>query len=271
MVQKASARGLRSLAMKIGIVGCLGRMGRIIVQEVVGTGGVELSGGVVRRGNGLVGEDMGAVLGCGHGAKITDSKEFLFDCSDVVIDFSSPECMLECVGIASEKRVPLVSGTTGVDERDFRTHAEKVPLLWSCNMSLGVTLLLELVKIAAAGFRGYDVEIRELHHRAKKDAPSGTSLMLGKAVAQGMGVELESQQHTFGSGCRRSGAVGFSVARGGGVIGDHAVMFLGDDEIVELQHRAIDRRVFARGAIKAACWLVGKPAGLYTMSDVLRA
>ncbi|WP_317619004.1 4-hydroxy-tetrahydrodipicolinate reductase [Anaplasma capra] len=259
--------------MKIGIVGCLGRMGRLLVQEVARTDGVELSGGVVRKGSDLVGADMGEVFGCGHGAKITDSKEFLFDFSDVVIDFSSPECMLECVSIASKKCVPLVSGTTGIDEGGVCGHAKGFPFLWSCNMSFGIALLLKLAETAAASLRGYDVEIQELHHRSKKDAPSGTALMLGKAAARGMEVEFEPHQHAFGleSHGRRDSAVGFSVARGGEVVGDHAVMFLGDGDIIELKHRAIDRGIFVRGAIKAACWLVGKPAGVYTMLDVLRA
>ncbi|MGN7678366.1 MAG: 4-hydroxy-tetrahydrodipicolinate reductase [Anaplasma sp.] len=256
--------------MRVGIVGCAGRMGSLLAQEVAKTAGMTLSGGVVRRGHDLVGVDMGKAFGWGHGAKITDSKEFLFDFSDVVVDFSSPECMLECTKVASGRGTPLVSGTTGVNEIDFREYTRGFPFLWSCNMSVGVTLLLKLVEEAAVGLKGYDIEIQELHHRGKKDSPSGTSVMLGKAAAKGMDVEFRPEQHTFGSGGRRDGVIGFSVARGGNVVGDHCVSFLGDGEIVELRHRAIDRMVFVKGAIKAASWLVGKPEGVYTMLDVLR-
>jgi 4-hydroxy-tetrahydrodipicolinate reductase len=207
-----------------------------------------------------VGEDPGFVIDRDHG--------------DVLVDFSAPGALEASLDRALSARIPILIGTTGLDEIDqprIAAAAERISVLQAANTSLGVALLAELVE-RAAGVLGpeWDVEIAEVHHRNKADAPSGTALMLGRAAAEGRGTPLKAERGRDGTGLKRdAGAIGFASLRGGTVPGDHDVMFLGPDERVILSHRAENRMIFARGALAAARFLVGKPAGLYSMRDVV--
>jgi 4-hydroxy-tetrahydrodipicolinate reductase len=194
----------------------------------------------------------------------------------VAIDFTVPQATLDNVNACVAAGCPLVLGTTGHDEAaraKIADAAQRIPLVMAPNMSLGVNLLLKLAELTAKSLDAeYDIEIFEAHHRHKKDSPSGTALGLGAAVAKGRGVALKEVAEYARHGVtepRRKGAIGFSVFRGGDVIGDHTVTFAGIGERIELTHRASDRMAFARGALKAAQWLVSQPPGLYSMQDVL--
>jgi 4-hydroxy-tetrahydrodipicolinate reductase len=195
---------------------------------------------------------------------------------DVLVDFSTPEALESSLDRAVSASIPIVIGTTGLGEdadRRVADAAQTIAVLRAANTSLGIALLAELVERAATVLGPeWDIEIGETHHRMKADAPSGTALMLGEAAARGRGAPLDAERGRNGTGLRRrSGAIGFASLRGGSVAGDHDVMFLGDDERLILSHRAENRMIFARGAIAAARFLVGKPAGHYTMRDVIGA
>jgi 4-hydroxy-tetrahydrodipicolinate reductase len=209
-----------------------------------------------------VGEDPGFAIDPDHG--------------DVLIDFSAPTALQASLDRAVAAGVPILIGTTGLDElsdRRIAQAAKEVAVLRAANTSLGVALLAELVERAAAVLgKGWDIEILENHHRSKADAPSGTALALGEAAAKGRGAPLATEAGRDGTGLKRKdGAIGFASLRGGSVAGDHDVMFLGPDERLILSHRAENRSIFARGALAAARFLHGKPAGLYSMRDVIEA
>ncbi|WP_375290290.1 4-hydroxy-tetrahydrodipicolinate reductase [Qipengyuania sp.] len=237
----------------IGIIGSEGRMGQAIAH-LLSEGTHTLSGGV----------DQG-----GDPARMADL-------SDVLIDFSSPAALDANLHAAVGAGIPIVIGTTGLAERHHQAidnAAHAVAVLQTGNTALGVTLLAHLVKEAASRLGpDWDIEIIEMHHRMKVDAPSGTALLLGEAAAAGRGVSLEDASdrardgHT---GARKEGDIGFASLRGGTVAGEHSVIFAGEQERITLSHSAEDRAIFARGAVKAAEWLVGKPAGRYTMQDIL--
>ena len=209
-------------------------------------------------------------------AAVSDGSEFVVDNADgqVLVDFSSPAGLEASLDRAVSAGIPLLVGTTGLDqtadERIARA-AEKIAVLRAPNTSLGIALLAELVERAAQALgTDWDIEITEAHHRMKADAPSGTALMLGEAVARGRGTSLQAERCRDGTGLKRApGAIGFASIRGGTVAGDHDVLFLGQDERLVLGHRAENRMIFARGALAAARFLVGKPAGLYSMRDVI--
>lgn len=195
---------------------------------------------------------------------------------EVAVDFSAPDALEANLGAARVAGVPIVVGTTGLDHAHHRLlddAAQAIPVLQTGNTSLGVTLLAHLVRQAAERLGPeWDIEVLEMHHRAKIDAPSGTAKLLGEAAAEARGIELaehmESGRHGQ-TGERREGAIGFATLRGGTVAGEHSVIFAGEDERLTLSHSAQDRMIFARGAVKAALWLLGKPAGRYSMEDVL--
>jgi 4-hydroxy-tetrahydrodipicolinate reductase len=263
--------------MRIGIVGCAGRMGRMLVDAVLAAPGCTLSGGTERAGGEAVGCDLGEVIGRGTmDLMIESDPRRLFEVSDAVIDFSAPSATALNAAFAADTRVALVVGTTGLsadEETQVRTAATRTPIVYAPNYSVGVNLLLALAERAAAILEDdYDIEIVEMHHRAKVDAPSGTALGLGRAVAKGRAVALESvwrKARDGHTGARPRGEIGFATLRGGDVVGDHNVVFAGDGERVELGHRASSRMVFAKGAVRAALWTHGQPPGLYTMRDVL--
>jgi len=196
------------------------------------------------------------------------------DHGDVLVDFSAPAALQASLDRAVSAGVPILIGTTGLDdlaEQRIAAAANEVAVLRAANCSLGVALLAELVERAARVLGSeWDIEVAEIHHRMKADAPSGTALMLGEAAARGRGTQLEAERGRDGTGLKReAGAIGFASLRGGTVAGDHDVLFLGPDERLILSHRAEDRMIFARGALAAARFLVGKPAGLYSMRDVV--
>jgi 4-hydroxy-tetrahydrodipicolinate reductase len=263
--------------IRIGISGSGGRMGRMLVAEVKATPGVCLSGGAEAAGSQYLGRDIGELAGIGPvGLAVTADAAALFARSDVMIDFSTPEASAAHAGIAAQTRTALIIGTTGLaaDHNAVLAEAAKsAAILWAPNMSLGVNLLLGLVEQMARSLaEDYDIEILEMHHRHKVDAPSGTALALGRAAAKGRGIELDAHSQRVRDGItgpRRSGDIGFATLRGGDNPGEHRVIFATEGEQLEVAHRASSRRVFARGAVRAAIWAVGKAPGLYGMKDVL--
>jgi 4-hydroxy-tetrahydrodipicolinate reductase len=263
---------------KIGIVGCAGRMGQMLVAEVLAGDGLVLAGGTERAGSASVGRDLGDVMGRGAlGLTVGDDARALFAASDVVIDFTAPSAVAIHAQLAGEMGVAYVVGTTGLDanqEAVLRKAATATPVVWAPNMSVGVNLLLSLVEQVAGLLdpAGYDIEILEMHHRHKVDAPSGTALGLGQAAARGRGVALDSvwQKTRDGqTGPRKTGDIGFATLRGGDVVGDHTVIFAAEGERIEISHKASSRQIFAKGAIRAARWAQGRSPGLYAMKDVL--
>jgi 4-hydroxy-tetrahydrodipicolinate reductase len=238
---------------RIGIIGSAGRMGQALV-EAIAAAGEQLAGGVDK------GDDLAALAAT----------------SDVLLDFSSPAALEGNLDVTMAAGVPIVVGTTGLEERHHwlcDNAAERIAVLQTGNTSLGVTLLAHLVREAASRLgEDWDIEIAETHHRMKVDAPSGTALLLGAAAAAGRGIDLGSHAERGRdgiTGARGTGAIGFASLRGGSVAGDHTVHFLGADERLALTHLAENRSIFAKGAVRAAQWLVGKPAGRYGMGEVL--
>lgn len=220
--------------------------------------------------NGRMGQAIAAAAAEDEGFEIDH------DNGDVLVDFSSPSALQASLDRAVSAGVPILIGTTGLDDfaaRRIAAAAKEVPVLRAANTSLGIAILAELVERAAAVLGvGWDIEIAEAHHRHKADAPSGTALALGEAAARGRGTSLEAERGRDGTGlAREEGSIGFASLRGGTVAGDHDVMFLGPEERLILSHRAESRMIFARGALAAARFLIGKPAGIYTMRDVVEA
>ncbi len=263
--------------MKIAVTGAAGRMGRELVRTVHGRQDCMVAGAIEQEGSIALGQDVGLLAGLGKlGVVITDDPLELFAKVDAVLDFTVPKATVEFAGLAANARIVHVFGTTGLtpgDDAKIAAAARHATIVRSGNMSLGVNLLTALTKkVAEALDADFDIEVLEMHHRHKIDAPSGTALMLGRAAAEGRGVDLDKAAvrvrdgHT---GARRVGDIGFATLRGGSVVGEHSVIFAADGEIVELTHRAFDRGIFARGAVKAALWGRGKGPGLFSMMDVL--
>jgi 4-hydroxy-tetrahydrodipicolinate reductase len=263
--------------MKLAIAGAAGRMGRVLTRLISETEGLGVAGGLEAEGSSFVGADMGELAGIGPlGVKVESNPLSLFTQIDGLIDFTVPEATLALSELSAQARIVHVIGTTGIDESgDARIKAASrhARIVKSGNMSLGVNLLAAMVKkIAATLDEEFDIEILEMHHRHKIDAPSGTALLLGKAAAQGRKIDLA--QHSVRTrdghtGARTRGDIGFATLRGGSVVGEHTVIFAGQSERIELSHRAESREIFARGAIKAARWAMNQKPGLYTMTDVL--
>jgi len=239
--------------VKFGVIGHKGRMGQAL-ETAIAEAGHQMCIGVDAGGN------IGPLAG---------------QC-DVLVDFSAPDALAANLGAARVAGRPIVVGTTGLQEEHFvmlADAAKAVPVLQSGNFSLGVTLMAHLVREAAARLGPeWDIEVLEMHHRMKVDAPSGTAKLLGEAAAEARGITLsdnmESGRHGM-TGARREGNIGFATLRGGTVAGEHSVIFAGPEERLTLSHSAENRMIFARGAVKAAAWLIGRPAGRYTMNDVL--
>ena len=262
---------------RIGVVGCAGRMGQMLIREIVGSKVCAFAGGTEAPGSKALGQDAGELAGVGAlQAKIGSDPAALFAGADAIIDFTSPKATVAHARLAAEKGKVLVIGTTGLTEEDVAAIAEaarKTAIVRSPNMSLAVNLLEALTeRVAASLGPDYDIEIFEIHHKHKVDAPSGTALAFGEAAARGRKLTLKEvavrgrDGHT---GPRQEGAIGFTAARGGSEIGDHVVMFCGEAERVELTHKATGRQIYARGALRAALWAKGRPPGLYSMKDVL--
>jgi 4-hydroxy-tetrahydrodipicolinate reductase len=262
---------------RIGVIGCGGRMGRMLIADIVASEGCTLGGGVARPGSACLGQDLGELAGIGRIglAAAEDARQLLRD-SDVAIDFTTPAATAMHAALAAELGRPIVVGTTGLSgdqEKAVRRAAERVPVVWAANTSLGINLLFGLVEQVAARLGPeWDIEILEMHHRGKVDAPSGTALALGRvaAAARGAAFEEVAQRGRDGiTGPRPAGAIGFAALRGGDNIGEHHVIFAGMGERLELVHRATNRGIYAKGAVRAARWLVGRPPGLYGMKEVL--
>ena len=264
--------------MRIGVLGCAGRMGRAVMAEVLASPACELAGGVEMPGHAALGQDLGVLAGGEPaGRSASDDAAALIAAADVVIEFSGPAATVAHVALAAAAGTGHVIGTTGLsagEEQAIRAAAARTAILRAANMSLGINLLLGLAEQVARALppAAFDAEIVEIHHKHKVDAPSGTALALGAAVARGRGVELAAvAEHGRDglTGARAAGAIGFAALRGGDAVGDHSVIFAGIGERLELVHRATDRRIYARGAVHAARWAKGQAPGLYGMPDVL--
>ncbi|MBE7182908.1 MAG: 4-hydroxy-tetrahydrodipicolinate reductase [Methylobacterium mesophilicum] len=265
-------------AMGLVVVGAGGRMGQALIRAIHATPGLRLSGAVERAGSSLIGRDAGAHAGLeASGVPITDDPLPAFAAAQGVVDFTTPAATVEFAGYAAQAGIVHVIGTTGCSEEDearIRAAARHAPIVKSGNMSLGVNLLAGLVKKAAEALpaEDFDIEVLEMHHRHKVDAPSGTALLLGAAAAEGREMDLAEKSvrsrdgHTDG---RETGTIGFATLRGGSVVGDHSVILAGTGERITLSHQAEDRTIFARGAVRAALWAQGRKPGLYSMLDVL--
>jgi 4-hydroxy-tetrahydrodipicolinate reductase len=263
--------------MKIAVVGAAGRMGRELVRAIHATDGAELAGAIEQKGSIALGQDAGLLAGLGKlGAVITDDALHVFANAEAVLDFTVPAASVAFAGLAANARIVHVCGTTGLSDKDeaaIRAAARHATIIRAGNFSLGVNLLMAVTrKVAAALDADFDIEIVETHHRLKVDAPSGTALMLGEAAALGRGVDLAkvaARGRDGHTGERKRGDIGFASLRGGSVVGDHTVLFASEGERIEITHKADDRGLFARGAVKAALWGKGKPPGIYSMMDVL--
>jgi 4-hydroxy-tetrahydrodipicolinate reductase len=261
--------------LRIAIFGVTGRMGKALIDAIEESPGTSLSGASASPHSEWVGREINALGGTSNAVVASDAASALTGAA-VAIDFTLPEATVSNLAACVAARCPIVIGTTGHSEalrEQIAEAARSIPVLYSPNMSLGVNLLLRLVELTAQKLdETYDIEVFEAHHRNKKDSPSGTALALGRSAAAGRNVNLDevAEHDRHGSSvARRAGAIGFSVFRGGDVIGDHTVTFAGMGERVELTHRASDRMAFARGALTGARWLALRPSGLYSMQDVL--
>ncbi|TIS19497.1 MAG: 4-hydroxy-tetrahydrodipicolinate reductase [Mesorhizobium sp.] len=264
--------------MGLVVVGAAGRMGQALIRAIHTIPGARVAGAIERAGSPHLGKDAGELAGIGNiGVTIGDDPLPAFAKADGVLDFTSPAATVEFAGYAAQARIAHVIGTTGCsadDNAKIAAAARHATVVKSGNMSLGVNLLAVLVEQAARALdaQDFDIEILEMHHRHKVDAPSGTALLLGEAAATGRGIDLDGNSvrsrdgHT---GVRKTGSIGFATLRGGSVVGDHSVVLAGTGERITLAHHAEDRAIFARGAIKAALWARGRKPGLYSMRDVL--
>lgn len=256
--------------MKIGITGSMGRMGQEVLKQLADSEHT-IAGIIEKADSPLIGSSV--ELGKGINFTVKDDSLALFEQAEVVIDFSTASASVQYAQMAAQKHKALVIGTTGFSEAQIKileTCAEKTPLLRASNLSLGVNILLSLVEKTAQILSDFDIEILEIHHNQKADAPSGTALSLGEAAARGRNQALKNVITPVDrNGVRSKGSIGFAVLRGGDVAGEHDVIFAGQDERLILSHKASSRTIFAKGAIKAAEWLYDKPAGLYNMRDVL--
>ncbi|WP_183663803.1 4-hydroxy-tetrahydrodipicolinate reductase [Phyllobacterium trifolii] len=264
--------------MKLAVVGAAGRMGQTLIRVIHATPGAILAGAIERPGSPHIGSDAGDLAGVGNlGVSITDDAAAAFAGVEGVLDFTTPAASVAFAELAAQARIVHVIGTTGCtseDEVKIAAAARHAVVIKSGNMSLGVNLLAVLVKQAARalGADDFDIEILEMHHKHKVDAPSGTALLLGEAAAEGRDIGLG--QHSVlvrdgHTGARENGTIGFAALRGGSVVGDHSVILAGQGERITLSHHAEDRTIFARGAVKAALWGRSRKPGLYSMADVL--
>jgi len=265
--------------LRLVVAGASGRMGRELIRAIELSSAVRLVGCLVRPGSAWAGRDCGEMAGIGSNGIFLSSEDPLsvFMQADAVIDFTTPMASVVYASLAAQAGIAHIMGTTGFtshDEEAIRGAAQNVPIVKSGNMSLGVNLLAALVRQAAQRLEStdFDIEIVEMHHRRKIDSPSGTAILLGEAAAAGRGYSLAANSvrgRDGMTGKRAVGSIGFSSLRGGTVVGEHSVIFAGEGERITLSHSAEHRYIYASGAIKAALWTKGRPAGLYSMLDVL--
>ena len=266
------------MSIQLAIAGAAGRMGRALVAAASSDDGLQIVGGSERPGSPALGADLGILAGGdGLGVACVDSPETAAQAAQVWIDFTTPAASLSAFsGLRDTGVKAIVLGTTGFEaaqEAQIAEAAQHFCIVRSGNFSLGINLLMGFVKQAAERLGpDWDIEIFEAHHRRKVDAPSGTALMLGQAAATGRGVshtEIAAFDRHGVTAARKAGEIGYAVARGGGIIGEHEVMFASDDEIIRFSHSALNRAIFAKGALAAARWAAGHGPGLYDISDVL--
>ena len=265
-------------SMGLIVVGAAGRMGQSLIRTIADIEGVHLAGAIERPGSEALGRDAGELAGLGpNKILISDDALPAFAEAEGVLDFTAPAATLEFTDLAAQARIVHVIGTTGMDaSHEARLHAASrhARIVKSGNMSLGVNLLSVLVRQAAKALEAsdWDIEVLEMHHRHKVDAPSGTALLLGQAAAEGREIGLGQHSVTVRdghTGPREPGTIGFATLRGGSVVGEHSVILAGEGETIELTHKATDRSIFARGAIRAALWARHQKPGYYSMLDVL--
>jgi len=262
-------------SVSIAVYGASGRMGQAILSLAVGDRRTSVVAAIVKADSGLRSQPLRGAFGAGARDLEYSTSIDGAAAPAVLVDFSSAQAFDEALAIALARRIGFVSGTTGLSSAQraaMENAAATIPVLWSANFSIGVAVLTRLARDAARMLRDWDCEIAEAHHRDKKDAPSGTALALGRAIADARGDDFDrvAQLERARQGAKRDrAAIGFAVTRGGDIVGEHAVMFAGDGERIELVHRATDREIFARGAVEAAIWLARQPAGMYEFADVL--
>jgi 4-hydroxy-tetrahydrodipicolinate reductase len=262
--------------IRVAVAGAAGRMGRAVVRAISESEDFRLAGALDAPGGSHTGKDVGELAACAAmGVTVNDDARAVLADADAVVDFTAPAVSVQLAKLAAQAHVAHIVGTTGFSaeqEVDIAQAARAIPIVKSGNMSLGVTLLTVLVKQAAKALPVFDIEILEMHHRMKVDAPSGTALLLGEAAAEARGISLQENSlrgRDGNTGERNVGAIGFASLRGGTVVGEHQAIFAGPHERLVLSHIAEDRSIFARGALAAARWVIGKPPGLYSMEDVL--
>lgn len=262
--------------LKVVIAGCTGRMGHALLDSVFADADLVLHAALDRSDNPSLGRDAGEQFGKVTGVKVTADVEAALRGADVLVDFTRPEASMLYLDVCQKMNVSMVIGTTGFSAEQksaIEAASKNIAIVFAPNMSVGVTLLINLVEQAARVLKdGYDIEVVEMHHRHKVDAPSGTALRLGEAAAHGIGQDLKDcaiYAREGVTGEREAGKIGFATLRGGDVVGDHTVMFAGIGERVEITHKASSRATFAIGALRAAKFLAEKKAGLYDMQDVL--
>ncbi|TPK69712.1 4-hydroxy-tetrahydrodipicolinate reductase [Mesorhizobium sp. B2-4-15] len=277
-MSETSANDKPATDMGLVVVGAAGRMGQTLIRAIHTIPGARVIGAVERADSPHLGKDAGELAGIGRiDVAIGNDPLPVFAKADGVLDFTTPASSVEFAGYAAQARIVHVIGTTGCsadDDAKIAAAARHATIVKSGNMSLGVNLLAVLVEQAARALDAddFDIEILEMHHRHKVDAPSGTALLLGEAAAAGRGVALagnDVRSRDGHTGVRKTGTIGFATLRGGSVVGDHSVILAGTGERITLAHHAEDRAIFARGAVKAALWARGKKPGLYSMRDVL--
>ncbi|SJN42284.1 4-hydroxy-tetrahydrodipicolinate reductase [Psychrobacter sp. JB385] len=268
---------IKEQAIKVGVIGAGGRMGRMLIEAVQNNVKTTLNAAIERQGSSLVGADAGEVAAIGRlEVQIVDELEAVINDIDVLIDFSLPDATEKNMQVCAEHNVAMVIGTTGFNQQQEQVLAEaskKIALVYAGNYSTGVNLSLKLLGMAAKAFgNDADVEIIEAHHKHKIDAPSGTAYMMAEAVADARGQNLKDVA-IYGregqTGEREAGTIGIHAVRGGEIVGDHTVMFIADGEVVEITHRARARMTFAAGAVRAATWVTEQVVGQYDMQDVL--
>ena len=264
------------MTTRLAIAGVSGRMGRTLLEAIAADPDCALDSAVDRADSPTIGQDVGVVYGAATGVQVVGNIESALSNAQVLIDFTRPEASLAYLDACVAQKKAMVIGTTGFDAAGtarIQAAAQQIPIVFAPNMSVGVNLLMKLAELAAQVLHeGYDIEIIEAHHRHKVDAPSGTALGLGRAVAKALQRDLATCA-VYGregvTGERSPNSIGFATVRGGDIVGDHTLMFAGIGERIELTHKASSRATFAQGALRAAKWLQGKAPGLYNMRDVL--
>ena len=263
-------------ALKIAIAGASGRMGHALLESVLRSSDLKLAAALERAGHASLGKDAGELIGSPCGTKIASDVAKAAAAADVLVDFTLPDGAMEHLAACRKQGTKMVIGTTGFSDaqkKEIAAAAKEIGIVMAPNFSVGVNVALRLLEIAAKALdKGYDIEIFEAHHRHKVDAPSGTALRMGEVVAQALGRDLKKVA-VYGregvTGERKDETIAFTTVRGGDIVGDHSVMFIGAGERLEVAHRASSRANFANGALRAARWIAQKKSGLYDMADVL--